>query len=66
MPSRRGPLKTPAVSDDLLAEAEQRAPERDLVDVLDIGAATAFLCSPFARLITGGTIHVDGGYNIRG
>lgn len=26
----------------------------------------AFLCSPFARLITGGTIYVDGGYNIRG
>jgi enoyl-[acyl-carrier protein] reductase I len=40
--------------------------KRDLVDVLDVGAATAFLCSPFAKLITGGTIYVDGGYNIRG
>ena len=64
-----GPLKTRAASgvahfDELLAEAELRAPERDLVDILDIGAA--FLCSPFAKLITGGTIYVDGGYNIRG
>ena len=65
-----GPLKTRSSGlanfDELLAEAEQRVPERDLVDVLDIGAATAFLCSPFARLIIGGTIYVDGGYNIRG
>jgi enoyl-[acyl-carrier protein] reductase I len=41
-----GPLKTRAASglahfDELLAEAEFRAPERDLVDILDIGAATA-------------------------
>src|SRR5208283_3068519 len=66
-----GPLKTRAASglanfDELLAEAERRAPEHDLVDILDVGAATAFLCSPFAKLITGGTIYVDGGYNIRG
>ena len=70
MPSP-GPLKTWAASgvahfDELLAEVELRAPERDLVDILDIGAATAFLYSPFAKLITGGTIYVDGGYNIRG
>jgi enoyl-[acyl-carrier-protein] reductase (NADH) len=44
-----GPLKTRAASgvahfDELLAEAELRAPERDLVDILDIGVATAFLC----------------------
>ena len=66
-----GPLKTRAASgianfDDLLTEAAQRAPEHDLVDIFDVGAATAFLCSPFAKLITGGTIYVDGGYNIRG
>ena len=66
-----GPLKTRAASglahfDDLLAEAEFRASERDLVDILDIGAATTILCSPFAKLIIGGTIYVDGGYNIRG
>jgi enoyl-[acyl-carrier protein] reductase I len=49
-----GPLKTRAASglakfDELLAEAELRAPEHDLVDILDIGATTAFLCSPFAK-----------------
>jgi enoyl-[acyl-carrier protein] reductase I len=54
-----GPLKTRAASgladfDELLAKVELRAPERDLVDILDIGAATAFLCSPFAKLITAG------------
>jgi enoyl-[acyl-carrier protein] reductase I len=66
-----GPLKTRAASrianfDELQDEAEHRAPEHDLVDILDIGATAAFLCSPFAKLITGGTIFVDGGYNIRG
>jgi len=66
-----GPLKTRAASglvrfDDLLAEAELRAPEHELVDILDVGATTAFLCSPFAKLMTGGTVYVDGGYNIRG
>jgi len=66
-----GPLKTRAASglaefDELLAEAELRAPEHEVVDVLDVGTATAFLCSPFAKLITGGTIYIDGGYNIRG
>jgi enoyl-[acyl-carrier protein] reductase I len=66
-----GPLKTRAASgladfDALLAEAEQRAPEHATVDVLDVGAATAFLCSPFAKLMMGGTIYVDGGYNVFG
>ena len=66
-----GRLKTRAAwalasFDELLAEAELRAPERVLVDTLDVGAANAFLCSQFAKLITGGTIYVDGGYNIRG
>jgi len=66
-----GPLKTRAASgiaqfDELLVEAEQRSAERDLVDIIDVGAATAFLCSPYSKLMTGGTIYVDAGYNIRG
>jgi enoyl-[acyl-carrier protein] reductase I len=66
-----GPLKTRAASgiaefDELLVEAEQRSAERELVDIIDVGAATAFLCSPFSKLMTGGTIYVDAGYNIRG
>jgi enoyl-[acyl-carrier protein] reductase I len=65
-----GPLKTRAASglagfDGLLADAELRAPEHELADVLDVGATTAFLCSPYASQLTGGTIYVDGGYNIR-
>jgi enoyl-[acyl-carrier protein] reductase I len=66
-----GPLKTRAASgikdvDDLLDEAEDRAPARELVDIYDVGVATAGLVSPYARLITGGTIYIDGGYNILG
>jgi enoyl-[acyl-carrier protein] reductase I len=66
-----GPVKTRAASgladfDTLMAESEQRAPEHDVIDNRDVGATAAFLCSPFAKLITGGTIYVDGGYNILG
>jgi enoyl-[acyl-carrier protein] reductase I len=64
-----GPVATRAASglanfSEMLVEAAQRAPEHELVDIFDVGAATAYLCSPFARLITGGTIYIDGGYNI--
>ncbi|HET8728559.1 MAG TPA: enoyl-ACP reductase FabI [Alphaproteobacteria bacterium] len=66
-----GPLKTRAASglkgfDELLANAEHRAPAHELVDIHDVGMATAYLCTPYARLITGGTIYVDGGYSILG
>lgn len=64
-----GPVATRAASglanfSEMLVDASRRAPEHELVDILDIGAATAYLCSPLARLITGGTIYIDGGYNI--
>ena len=66
-----GPLKTRAASgikdfDDLLDEAELRAPARELVDIYDVGVATAGLMSPYSRLITGETIYIDGGYHILG
>jgi enoyl-[acyl-carrier protein] reductase I len=66
-----GPLETRAASGlaefgALLSDAERRAPERALVDILDIGAVAAFLCSPAARMMSGGTIYVDGGYSILG
>lgn len=65
-----GPLKTRASSglkdfDQLLAEAAQRAPLGELVDIMDVGFACAYLATPYARRITGGTIYVDGGANIR-
>jgi enoyl-[acyl-carrier protein] reductase I len=65
-----GPLKTRASSglkdfDRLLAEAAERAPLGELVDIADVGFACAYLATPYARRITGGTIYVDGGANIR-
>ena len=64
-----GPLKTRAASglkdfDLLLAEAAQKAPLGELVDILDVGFACAYLATPYARRISGDTIYVDGGVNI--
>ena len=64
-----GPLKTRAASglkdfELLLNEAVHRAPLGELVDIMDVGFACAYLATPFARRITGGTIYVDGGSNI--
>jgi enoyl-[acyl-carrier protein] reductase I len=35
-----------------------------LVSIDDVGFATAFLAHDAARLITGSTLYVDGGYHI--
>lgn len=64
-----GPLSTRAASgipefDDLLERAKAKAPARSLVDIEDVGIATAFLAHDAARLITGETLYVDGGYHI--
>ncbi|HMA87239.1 MAG TPA: enoyl-ACP reductase FabI [Burkholderiales bacterium] len=64
-----GPLKTRAASglrdfDLLLNEAVQRAPVGELVDIMDVGFAVAFLATPYARRITGETMYVDGGVNV--
>jgi enoyl-[acyl-carrier protein] reductase I len=66
-----GPLKTRAASgiahfDHLLDEAAARAPSRSLVTIEDVGFATAALATDAARLITGDTIYIDGGYHIMG
>jgi enoyl-[acyl-carrier protein] reductase I len=66
-----GPLKTRAASgiadfDHLLNEAAARAPSRSLVTIEDVGLATAALATDAARLITGDTIYIDGGYHIMG
>jgi enoyl-[acyl-carrier protein] reductase I len=66
-----GPLKTRAASgiadfDDLLNEAAARAPSRCLVTIEDVGFATAALATDAARLITGDTLYIDGGYHIMG
>jgi len=64
-----GPLKTRAASglkdfDLLLNEAAQRAPIGELVDIMDAGFTCAFLATPYARRLSGETLHVDGGVNI--
>ena len=64
-----GPLATRAASgipefDALLEKAKAKAPARSLVSIDDVGLATAFLAHDAARLITGETLYVDGGYHI--
>ncbi len=64
-----GPLKTRAASglkdfELLLNEAAQKAPLGELVDIMDVGFACAYLATTLARRITGGTVYVDGGANI--
>ncbi len=64
-----GPLATRAASgipefDELLEKARAKAPARSLVSIEDVGIATAFLALDAARLITGETLYIDGGYHI--
>jgi enoyl-[acyl-carrier protein] reductase I len=64
-----GPLATRAASgipefDALLDKAKSKAPARSLVSIDDVGVATAFLAHDAARLITGETLYVDGGYHV--
>jgi enoyl-[acyl-carrier protein] reductase I len=64
-----GPLKTRAASgisefDKLLQKAQSKAPSRSLVSIDDVGVAVAFLAMNGAKLITGETLYIDGGYHI--
>ncbi len=64
-----GPLATRAATgipefDELLDKAKEKAPARSLVSIDDVGMATAFLAHDAARLITGETLYIDGGYHI--
>ncbi len=66
-----GPIKTRAASgidhfDELMERAAKRAPERSLVSIEDVGVATAVLATDYAKLITGETVYVEGGYHILG
>jgi enoyl-[acyl-carrier protein] reductase I len=66
-----GPLATRAASgipdfDALMARVAERAPARRLVTIEEVGAACAFLASPYAGAMTGDTIYIDGGYHILG
>ena len=64
-----GPLKTRAASglkdfELLLNEAAHRAPLGELIDIMDVGFACAYLATSFSHRITGGTVYVDAGANI--
>ncbi len=66
-----GPIRTRAASginefESMLNMAETRAPTNQLVSIRDVGVATAALATPAGHLITGNTIHVDGGYHVMG
>jgi len=68
-PISPGPLKTRAASglkdfDLLLNEAVHKAPVGELVDIMDVGFACAYLATPYARRMSGQTLYVDGGVSI--
>ena len=70
-PISPGPIQTRAASgidrfDELMDMAAERAPSRMLVTIEDVGMATAFLATDYAKLITGDTMYIDGGYHIVG
>jgi enoyl-[acyl-carrier protein] reductase I len=66
-----GPIRTRAASgidyfDELIERAARLAPARSLVSIEDVGVATAVLATDHAKLITGETVYVDGGFHILG
>jgi len=68
-PISPGPMKTRAATalkdfDLMLNAAAQKAPLGELVDIMDVGFACAYLASDFARRITGDVVHIDGGANV--
>ena len=51
--------------DELISKAQTKAaPARSLVSIEDVGVAVAFLSMNGAKLITGETLYIDGGYHI--
>ncbi len=64
-----GPLMTRAASgikyfDELIDEARERAPQRRLVTIEDVGAMAAGLVSDAAKNVTGNISYVDAGYHV--
>jgi enoyl-[acyl-carrier protein] reductase I len=50
----------------LLNQSVTKAPVGELVDIMDVGFAVAYLATPYARRLTGDTLYIDGGVNIMG
>jgi enoyl-[acyl-carrier protein] reductase I len=47
-----------------MAKAQAKAPAHRLVSIEDVGIAVAFLAMDGAKLITGETFYIDGGYHV--
>lgn len=66
-----GPIKTLAASGvagfrKMLSYHEQVAPLRTAITQKDVGRAAVWLCSDWARAVTGEIVYVDAGWNILG
>lgn len=66
-----GPIKTLSAKgianfDAMRKQVGEMSPLRRPVEVEEVGDATLFLLSPWARGISGEVLHVDGGYNVMG
>lgn len=64
-----GPMRTRAAAgiddfDELVSRAIRKSPAKRLASVDDVGHAVAMLASDLAPMMTGGTIYIDGGYNV--
>ena len=62
--SKRAPPPGSRIFELLLQEAASNAPLGELVDIMDVGWTCAYLATPFAHRVTGGTVYVDSGANI--
>ena len=62
--SRRARPSGIARFDELMEKAASCAPSRMLLTIEDVGMATAFLATDYARLMTGDTVYIDGGYHV--
>jgi len=65
-----GPLQTRAGSgiahfDALIDDARERAPQKSLVTISDVGEMAAMLASDSAKRVSGEIIYVDGGLHVR-
>lgn len=66
-----GPLASRAASaigiiEKMVEYVSANAPLTDKLTAEEVGAVTAFLCSPLASAITGSTVYVDKGYHAMG
>jgi enoyl-[acyl-carrier protein] reductase I len=66
-----GPFASRAASsigiiEKMVEYVSQNSPLTDHLTAMEVGNATAFLCSPLASAITGATVYVDKGYHAMG